>query len=57
MKMYFVLAIPLYSVGKPREDDHADYDVFGSHAMKDVAKALREVIKPEAYGHLYCSAL
>lgn len=40
-----------------RNDAHVEYDVFDSSGMEDMAKVLREVMKPGAHWHVFCSAI
>lgn len=40
-----------------RNDDHAGYDVSVSKSLKNIARVLGAVMKPEAHAHAFCSAL
>lgn len=55
--MEFVLADPSYTVRKERKDDHVDYDAFGSDNMKEMVRAMGNVMKTEAHGNVYSLAL
>lgn len=52
-----VLAEPSYNVRRAQNDDHTNYDVLESNDMKDMARVLRDMMKPVAHAHVFCSAL
>lgn len=53
----FVLIDQLYNVPTNRKNEHADYDVFGSNDLKNVAKVLGDLIKLGASRHVFCFVL
>lgn len=55
--MDFVLSNKVENVQRIGNTLHAAYNVFGLNDMKDMAKALKEVIKPKAHWFMICSAL
>lgn len=50
----FVLASLSYNLQRHGNDDHARYGVFGSIEIRNMAKILGDVTKPEAHRHLIC---
>lgn len=56
-KVDFVLSDIPYNVLRDPNDDHSQYDVFGSTDTKNMAKIFGDVINPGVLGHAFCSAL
>lgn len=55
-KVGFIPAIPAYKVRWDQNEDHVEYVVLSSSNMKDMARILGDVMKPEANEHVFCSA-
>lgn len=56
-KVNFVLADPLWDVGRDRNTLHESYRVFDWTNMKHMANVRGDVMIPEAYRHLFRSAV
>lgn len=56
-KMSFVLEYPLYNLKRNRSADNSDYDLFASEDMTGMVKMPRDVTKPGAHDHVFCSSL
>lgn len=56
-KVAFVLIKPPYDIQWNQNDLYVVYYLFGLNDMEDVATVLKDVKRPGAHGHLFCSAL
>lgn len=54
--MDFHLTYPLHSSQRDQNNDQAEYDVFDSDNLKDMAKILGASMKPGVLAHLFFSA-
>lgn len=55
--MEFALVDALYDVQRDRNDDHANYGVCGSSDMKDMSRAMGDVMRPGVHRHVLHSIL
>lgn len=55
--MEFVPANSIYKVWADRDDDDAEYGLFGSDDMEDMESGLEDVKKPWRHERVLCSAL
>lgn len=56
-KVELVLADPPYNVRIYVNDDHSEHNLFELIDMKQIARVLREIIRPGAHWHVFCPAL
>lgn len=53
----FVLNEKSDNVEKDWNDAHSEFDMLDFNDFEDIGKVLKDVLKPEAHGHIFCSAL
>lgn len=53
---YFVLPDPPYNIKRVQYNDNLIHGIFTSTDMKAMEKLCSEVLRPDADGHVFCSA-
>lgn len=52
-KCGFVLADCLYNLQREQNEGNSECDVLGAEVMKERAKVLGNIVKPEAHAHMF----